>query len=47
MHEFLFFSLSSYEREVDKLKKSLKYYSPIVREPLEIDTTPWIFKNLL
>ena len=34
-----FFSLSSYEREIDKWKKFLKYYSLNVREPLEIDTT--------
>ena len=34
------FSLSSYEHEVDKWKKSFKYYSSNVRELLEIDTTP-------
>ena len=34
------FSLSSYEHEVYKLKKVLKYYSLNVREPLEIDSTP-------
>ena len=28
-----------YEREVDKGKKFLKYYSLNVREPLEIDTS--------
>ena len=32
--------LSSYESEVDKWKKSFKYYSSYVREPLEVDTTP-------
>ena len=35
-----YFSLSSYEREADNWKKSFKYYSSNVREPLEIDTTP-------
>ena len=29
-----------YEREVDKGKTFLKYYSLNVREPLEIDTSP-------
>ena len=33
------FSLSSFEREVDKWKEFLKNYSLNVREPLEIDTT--------
>ena len=36
----LFFSLSSYKSEVDKRKKSLKYYGSNVREPVEFDTTP-------
>ena len=34
------FSHSSYEREVDKWKIILRYYSLNVGEPLEIDTTP-------
>ena len=29
------------------MKKKFKYYSLNFREPLEIDTTPWSFKNLL
>ena len=36
----IFFSLSSYEREVDKSKKSLKDYTLNIREHLEIDTSP-------
>ena len=35
----LFFSHSSYEYEVDKRKKLLKYYSLNVREPLEINNS--------
>ena len=31
---------SSYELEVNKLKKLLKYYSLRVCEPLEINTSP-------
>ena len=38
--EWIFiFSLLSYERKVDKWKKSFEYYSSNVCEPLEIDTT--------
>ena len=29
------------------MKKILKYYSLNVHEPLEIDSTSWIFKNTL
>ena len=32
----LFFSLSSYEREIDKWKKLFKYYSSNVHEPFEL-----------
>ena len=42
-----YFSLSSYKREVDKWKKSFKYYSSNVGKRLEIDNTPSISKNLL
>ena len=41
------FTLSSYERKVYKWKKSHQYYSSNVHEPLEIDTIPYISKNLL
>ena len=47
MVELLFFSLSSYEREVDKWKKSHKCYSCNDCEALEIDNIPYISKNLL
>ena len=40
-------SLSSYKREVDKWKYFLKYDSFNPGEPLQIDTTPQISKNLL
>ena len=40
-------SLSSYKREVDKWKNFLKYDSFNPGEPLQIDTTPQISKNLL
>ena len=40
-------SLSSYKREVDKWKNFLKYDSFNPVEPLQIDTTPQISKNLL
>ena len=40
MGDFFIFSLSSYEREVDKWKKLFKYYSSNVRETLEIDIAP-------
>ena len=43
----LSFSLSSYKREVDKWKNVLKYDSLNAGEPLQIDTTPQISKNLL
>ena len=43
------FSLSSYEREVEKWKKNPinKYDSLTVREPLKIHTITYISKNLL
>ena len=41
------FIFSHYKHEADKWKKFLKYYSLNVGEPLEIDTTPQISKNLL
>ena len=41
------FSFLSYQPEVDKWKKFQKYFYLNVCEPLEIDTTPYISKNLL
>ena len=41
------FLTSIYEREADKWKLYLKYYSLNVGELLEIDTSPYISKNLL
>ena len=40
MGELFIFSGSSYKREVDKRKQSLKYYSLNIHEALEIVTTP-------
>ena len=46
MLTFYFFTLSC-QREVDKSKKSHKYYSSNIREVLEIDPIPYISKNIL
>ena len=40
MGVLLFLSLSTYDRGVDKWKKSFKYYNLSVRESLDIDIAP-------